>query len=209
MFKFTSLVLVISFMLAFACGNVLANTSDVYIGTGQFFGGYVVGAASGVGLYYFGATFDQYFSFLDDEELWLLPCFGGAIAISITVYVIGQKFGCWDGSLGWTVIGSIAPVVIGALVGVVFLHGAPDGDNEWSTWTVLWQAFAGGFLGSLVSPIGAMIGYHSSKEKKQAAIDIEGEGVQLDMSHLRMQTNQLSNRRPQTGYTLRLVSIRF
>ena len=62
---------------------------------------------------------------------------------------------------------------------------------------------------SLLTPIGATIGYQRSKRKQLPSISLANGQFTLHLPTMGIQSSQLPNHRPQTDYMVRLINVRF
>ena len=62
---------------------------------------------------------------------------------------------------------------------------------------------------SILTPIGATIGYQRSKQKKPPSVSLANGKFTLHLPTMRIQSSQLPNHQPQTDYMVRLVNVRF
>jgi hypothetical protein len=153
------------------------SLADVeYKGTGrvmeittQFFGGYLAGVVGGVGLGTLAALVPAYGESGVVAQVFI--CFpilatpGMILASSGSVYGIGQAWGRRNGNFRKTLLGASVPPLIGSVllstsVAIsVAIWGVIDPDITENIEVVpLW----GAFLGSFLSPVGAITGYHLS-----------------------------------------------
>ena len=62
---------------------------------------------------------------------------------------------------------------------------------------------------SILSSIGATIGYQRSKRKQPPSISLANGQFTLHLPTMRIQSSQLPTHRPQTDYMVRLINVRF
>jgi hypothetical protein len=125
---------------------------------------------------------------------------GNIIGSSLGVYLYGRSIG-ETGSYWTTLIGTALGTsggVLAALASIPFL-----GED----------AFLVFFISEFILPAaGATIGFNMTKGKEQkdsSAINLEEGNISFAFPSLQMQVSQIPNHRPETDYTLRLVSVSF
>ncbi|MBM3242655.1 hypothetical protein FJZ31_40865 [Candidatus Poribacteria bacterium] len=123
---------------------------------------------------------------------------GNIIGSSSGVYLVGHSSG-ETGSYWATLIGST--LVTSSVVLLVALNYLSE------------ESVVVFFIpGVILSAVGATIGFNLTKGKEQknpAAINLEEGNISFAFPSLQMQVSQIPNHRPETDYTLRLVSARF
>ena len=62
---------------------------------------------------------------------------------------------------------------------------------------------------SILTPIGATIGYQRSKRKQPPSLSLANDKFTLHLPTMSIQSSQLPYHRPQTDYMVRLVNVRF
>ena len=125
---------------------------------------------------------------------------GGAIGFLFTASI----FILLDTGPGWEYSAALLGIMPGALfggAGSVYAVGEIFGSGGGSfKQTLKW---------SILTPIGATIGYQRSKRKQPPSISLADDKFRLHLPTMSIQSSQLPNHRPQTDYMVRLINVRF
>jgi hypothetical protein len=156
------------FLLVFSTSSVFAQQIPVEVIT-QFFGGYLAGAAGGIILFIPVNVLNPPGGCIGEAmgEALMNLFIGGTpgiiLASSGSVYCIGEVWGHRNGSFRRTLCGALVPPLLGVVSGAI-IAVKEEGAQEIPVGLIV-----GAFFGSLLSPIGAITGYHLSTQPKRFA----------------------------------------
>ncbi len=130
---------------------------------------------------------------------FLAQCIGGIVCGISLFYAESLLIGPSHFSSG-LILGGMAGGIFGCASGV-YAVGEIFGSGGGS--------FKSTLKWSILSPIGATIGYQRSKRKQPPSVSLANDKFTLHLPTMRIQSSQLPNHHPQTDYMVRLVNVGF